>query len=371
MREHLELYARIKGVPEPEVKACVDVKLAEMDLKPFEHKLAGKLSGGNKRKLGVAISLIGDPPIVFLDEPSTGMDPVARRFMWSVISRVATERKQCSIILTTHSMEEVEALCTRIGIMVGGRLRCLGTSQHLKTRYGSGYECEIKLLPPPPSAAAQVVEALRPVLQNADVIKRVQVNDCATALGNAARAGQIREDGSGWAIAAALNKNNGVVPVAEFAAWWSAEQACRVLVDYMRASFSQCVLAERQGATLRFKVNSTGVPLSSYFEKLENARLFHGVASYTLGQASTRTALTHPPTHLTPVNLLGPWASRPAPSQTSLEQVFNGFAAQQGEERGVARGIVNAAGAVAPGDVIPSIAAAPSPSQVLPSVLKV
>ena len=56
------------------------------------------------------------------------MDPVARRFMWSVISRVATERKQCSIILTTHSMEEVEALCSKIGIMVGGRLRCLGSA---------------------------------------------------------------------------------------------------------------------------------------------------------------------------------------------------------------------------------------------------
>jgi ATP-binding cassette, subfamily A (ABC1), member 3 len=99
VREHLELYARIKGVPEPEVKKVVEEKLVEMDLKPFEHKLAGRLSGGNKRKLGVAIALIGNPPIVFLDEPSTGMDPVARRFMWSVISKVATQNKSCSIIL--------------------------------------------------------------------------------------------------------------------------------------------------------------------------------------------------------------------------------------------------------------------------------
>jgi ATP-binding cassette subfamily A (ABC1) protein 3 len=99
VREHLELYARIKGVPEPEVRSVVETKLVEMDLKPFENKLAGRLSGGNKRKLGVANALVGNPPIIFLDEPSTGMDPVARRFMWSVIARVATERKQCSIIL--------------------------------------------------------------------------------------------------------------------------------------------------------------------------------------------------------------------------------------------------------------------------------
>jgi ATP-binding cassette, subfamily A (ABC1), member 3 len=61
-----------------------------------------------------------------LDEPSTGMDPVARRFMWDVISRVATQKKQSSIVLTTHSMEEAEALCTRMGIMVNGELKCLG-----------------------------------------------------------------------------------------------------------------------------------------------------------------------------------------------------------------------------------------------------
>ena len=111
VREHLELYARIKGVPEATLARVVGDKVREMDLGAYEGKLAGSLSGGNKRKLGVAIAMIGAPRLIFLDEPSTGMDPVARRFMWSVIARVATERKQCSIILTTHSMEEVEALC--------------------------------------------------------------------------------------------------------------------------------------------------------------------------------------------------------------------------------------------------------------------
>lgn len=70
--------------------------------------------------------MLGNPKVIFLDEPSTGMDPVARRFMWDVISRVATQKKQSSIVLTTHSMEEAEALCTRMGIMVNGELKCLG-----------------------------------------------------------------------------------------------------------------------------------------------------------------------------------------------------------------------------------------------------
>lgn len=73
--------------------------------------------------------MLGNPPIVFLDEPSTGMDPKARRFMWNVISRISTKRKQSSIILTTHSMEEAEALATKIGIMHEGQFKCMGSVQ--------------------------------------------------------------------------------------------------------------------------------------------------------------------------------------------------------------------------------------------------
>jgi ATP-binding cassette subfamily A (ABC1) protein 3 len=75
-----------------------------MNLTEYEDKLSGTLSGGNKRKLSVAMAMIGNPRIIFLDEPSTGMDPKARRFMWKVISRVATEKKNATVILTTHSM---------------------------------------------------------------------------------------------------------------------------------------------------------------------------------------------------------------------------------------------------------------------------
>jgi ATP-binding cassette subfamily A (ABC1) protein 3 len=116
VEEHLELFTIIKGIPNDLKNNLVSKKLQEMDLERFRHIQAGQLSGGNKRKLSVAIAMIGNPPIVFLDEPSTGMDPEARRFMWNVISRIATQRKQSTIILTTHSMEEAEALSTKIAI---------------------------------------------------------------------------------------------------------------------------------------------------------------------------------------------------------------------------------------------------------------
>jgi ATP-binding cassette subfamily A (ABC1) protein 3 len=114
----------------------VEKQLQEMNLKKYENICAGTYSGGNKRKLSVAIAMLGNPPIVFLDEPSTGMDPEARRFMWNVINRISTLRKRSSIILTTHSMEEAEALSTRISIMVNGNLKCLGSVQHIKSKFG-------------------------------------------------------------------------------------------------------------------------------------------------------------------------------------------------------------------------------------------
>jgi len=151
-REHLEMFARIKGINESEISGVVEDCIDKMNLREHCEREAGSYSGGNKRKLSVAIALVGNPKIVFLDEPSTGMDPEARRFMWNVI---ASTMKGRSVILTTHSMEEAEALSTRIGIMVGGRLRCLGTTQHLKTKYGAGYTLELSSM----EAVADAVEA--------------------------------------------------------------------------------------------------------------------------------------------------------------------------------------------------------------------
>jgi len=146
-REHLYLFARIKGVSESIIKTYVEALILKLGLQEgIADRPSKTYSGGNKRKLCVGIALIGNPPIVFMDEPSTGMDPGSRRFMWDLISSTMKGR---SVILTTHSMEECEALCTNIAIMVGGVLRCLGTPQHLKSLYGNGYQLEVSIPPGP------------------------------------------------------------------------------------------------------------------------------------------------------------------------------------------------------------------------------
>jgi len=139
-RETLVMFARLKNIPEFRIPALVTAMLQQTSLTPYADRVAGSYSGGNKRKLSLAIALLGSPSVVFLDEPSSGMDPVSRRFMWDIITG---ERQRRSIILTTHSMEECEALCSRIGIMSMGRLQCLGGQQHLKSKYGGGYSVEV------------------------------------------------------------------------------------------------------------------------------------------------------------------------------------------------------------------------------------
>ena len=145
--ENLEFYGRIKGIKSEHLKKVIMAMIEEMSLGEFTNKIAGRLSGGNKRKLTVAISFLCNPPIVLLDEPSTGMDPEARRFMWSVIHKISTKGKKASVIMTTHSMDEAETLCKRMAIMVNGEFVCLGKAGQIKEKYGYGYEIEVRIKP--------------------------------------------------------------------------------------------------------------------------------------------------------------------------------------------------------------------------------
>jgi ABC-type multidrug transport system ATPase subunit len=146
--EHLYLYGRIKGLSGKSLNTEVEKQTKELDLLSFADSRAGSLSGGNKRKLSVAMAVVGEPPLLFLDEPSAGMDPVARRSMWSVVENISERRHKSVVILTTHSMDEADALCARIAIQVDGRFRCLGNGQQIKSKYGEGLELSVKIVSP-------------------------------------------------------------------------------------------------------------------------------------------------------------------------------------------------------------------------------
>lgn len=130
VRENLELIARIYGANKKQAKEKAQDMLDKFDMQEIAKSRAKTLSGGWQRRLSIAMALITEPEILFLDEPTLGLDVLARRELWRVIEKL---KGKITIILTTHYLEEAESLSDRIGIMAKGELKAVGTAQELKT----------------------------------------------------------------------------------------------------------------------------------------------------------------------------------------------------------------------------------------------
>uniref|UniRef100_A0A8D2N186 ATP binding cassette subfamily A member 12 n=1 Tax=Zonotrichia albicollis TaxID=44394 RepID=A0A8D2N186_ZONAL len=143
VEEHMYYYARLHGIPEGDIKGVVLQLLHRLNLMAYKDRVTSMCSYGTNRKLSTALALIGNPSILLLDEPSSGMDPNAKRHLWKIISEEV--QNKCSVILTSHSMEECEALCTRLAIMVNGSFQCIGSLQHIKSRFGRGFTVKMHL----------------------------------------------------------------------------------------------------------------------------------------------------------------------------------------------------------------------------------
>nr|XP_018630849.1 ABC transporter A family member 1 isoform X1 [Nicotiana tomentosiformis] len=345
VQEHLELYARIKGVPEYELEDVVMQKLLEFDLMKHANKPSFALSGGNKRKLSVAIAMIGDPPIVILDEPSTGMDPIAKRFMWEVISRLSTRRGKTAVILTTHSMNEAQALCTRIGIMVGGRLRCLGSSQHLKTRFGNHLELEVK----PVEVSCMDLENLCLLIQEKlfDIRphSRSILNDIEVCIGGTNSI--VSEDASAAEISLSkemimavgqwfgneervkalvsatddsckifgdqlseqldrdgrygfepwkqpLAEMQGGLPLPIFCEWWLAKEKFSKIHSFIQSSFPGAAFQGCNGLSVKYQLPcGEGLSLADVFGYIERNRNQLGISEYSVSQSTLESIFNH------------------------------------------------------------------------------
>uniref|UniRef100_A0A8D8ZYL0 ATP-binding cassette sub-family A member 3 n=1 Tax=Cacopsylla melanoneura TaxID=428564 RepID=A0A8D8ZYL0_9HEMI len=142
-QEMLECFAALRGIPSAKSAQIINYWIELLGLTEYRYRRSGRYSGGNKRKLSTAMALIGDPPLVFLDEPTSGVDPISRHRLWKVLSQI--QKTGQAIVLTSHSMDECEALCNRLTIMVRGQMQCLGNITYLKQRYGQGFTLMIKL----------------------------------------------------------------------------------------------------------------------------------------------------------------------------------------------------------------------------------
>ena len=146
VKHHLEFFARLKGVPRKQLRdtAYSIAKAVGLGAPEVYNRHAGVLSGGMRRRLSIAISLVGAPSVLLLDEPTTGLDPSTRNQIWDLIGSFATEER--AIIITTHMMIEADTLCNRIAIVSDGKLKVVATQQHLKDKFGSGYILQLNLV---------------------------------------------------------------------------------------------------------------------------------------------------------------------------------------------------------------------------------
>lgn len=134
--EHLRLFATFKGVDPSKCEAEIKQIIHDVDLDEKTDVLTKNLSGGQKRRLSVAIAFIGGSKLIYLDEPTSGCDASVRRYIWEILKKYRNDK---IIVLTTHFMDEADYLGDKIAIMGDGELKCMGSSVFLKNKYGNGY----------------------------------------------------------------------------------------------------------------------------------------------------------------------------------------------------------------------------------------
>ncbi len=300
VEETLKFYALIKGIKTDKIKGVVEKAIKDLNLKDHCNKLAGTLSGGNKRKLSVAMALIGNPPIILLDEPSAGMDPEARRFMWKVVEKISQRDKKSAVILTTHSMEEAEALSTKMGIMVrGGVFRCMGSTQHIKNKFGVGYEIEVKTVKP-------TFAKMQEFAVNLGFIENIQLKvSLEEAIQQLSGSGfdemileQIKEDGIGDDIfQEAKLDDQGQVRLVNLLEFLRAQTHGFSILRFLTRDFSYVEILENCGEFFKMRVPKQDKTIGWLFGQLGHGKEHLGIQEYSV-------------------------------SQTTLEQIFQSFANQ-------------------------------------------
>ena len=303
--ENLEFYAKIKGVKHELLDKLVNAMIIEMSLEEYTKKVAGKLSGGNKRKLSVAVSLLCTPYIILLDEPSTGMDPEARRFMWSIIHKTSKKGKKSSVIMTTHSMDEAETLCKRMGIMVNGEFVCLGKANQIKDRYGYGYEIDMRIKPMSINQQNEFIQILNAgnygdVMYNKKTkVNKENINNILIKLNKSNFCNELNENRLGKKIIRDIELN-GSIALLTLINWIFFVQNAFKFIKYAQNYFEEIILSEHIENNFLFKMKKG--------ENVKSIGFFFGLFEQHKEECYVTEYSIQP---------------------TSLEQIFNKFAKEQ------------------------------------------
>jgi len=286
VQDHLELYASIRGLP----KQAVEEALQDFKLEKNARRRAEVLSGGNRRKLSAALALMGSPSLAILDEPSCGLDPAARRALWTAVhdavagcswTPVVGPRAQPSstpsaVLLTTHSMEEAEALSSRLGIMAEGQLLTVGTAQQIKEKHGSSQELVLRLRPESEEALGQVMRDMGSELEASSVMAMLESTPWRRAAYYRPRC-----------IVRLQLEQRGCVEASVLAEWWLQQAKGHAIEEFLQSLAGDRVeLAEDFGLYWRFRLPRSGLSLPQLFQQLEENSARLGMDEYTVSQAT-------------------------------------------------------------------------------------
>ena len=299
--ENLEFYASIKGIKSDSIDLLVNAMIKEMALDEFTNKIAGRLSGGNKRKLAVAISMLCNPPIILLDEPSTGMDPEARRFMWSVIHKMSTKGRKSSVIMTTHSMDEAETLCKRMGIMVNGEFVCMGKANQIKDKYGFGYEANVRIKPLNEQQKKEIFEKNN--FNKNTMVTKENIKEILKTMHKEDYFDELKEGRLGERLMRELDLN-GNTNIETLLNWiFFVENALKFIIKG-KQYFDEIIISEHIENNFLFKMKKehSDKSIGFFFGLFEECKESCFVTEYSI-------------------------------QKTSLEQIFNKFAANQGKTK--------------------------------------
>jgi ABC-type multidrug transport system ATPase subunit len=300
VRENLEFYSKIKGVDPDKLSEIIRAMIESMTLTKYTNKLAGRLSGGNKRKLSVAISMICNPPIVLLDEPSTGMDPEARRFMWAVIHKLTSKGNNNSVIMTTHSMDEAETLCRRMGIMVNGEFVCMGTANYIKESYGYGFEIDVRIKPIEQHKLHQIIQNLG-VKRNHKITSINEAKEILKKIRKQKYCDYLNEESIGRKIYNEIIQS-GNTSIQTLINWTRYVTCAMKMISVVLPHFNEIILSEFIENNFLFKIKKSqnSKTIGFLFSLLEAQKESCEITEYSI-------------------------------QQTSLEQIFNKFAENQGK----------------------------------------
>ena len=291
-RETLEIYSDFRGIPKNSQRNTIEKVLELVGLNEHADFICGQFSGGNKRKLCLGISILGFPELVILDEPTAGMDPESRKKVWKVINELKSN--QCSVILTSHSMDEAENVSDRITIMTAGRLRCLGAPTYIKQKFGDDFELQLKLESPSKFEVYDLAMTIESV-DKSQSINKEGVSSVLKELDCVKYYSLINQRRSGSAVYWTLEKN-GVIGLDDLLTWLMMEKAGDAVVQFLRDNYDEIKVEEHYLTYFKIKIiNDENISLGGIFHLIEINKKMLKIAGYSL-------------------------------SQTSLDQIFNRFA---------------------------------------------